>query len=109
MSATSWTFTLREGVTFHDGSPFTATAAAFSIKRATDSGIDCNVDGYVFANSELTATPSTGPPSGSPCRSPTRSCPLRLSFSALAARMTALLEMVGLRAPYARRLPHEFP
>ncbi|GAA2641505.1 hypothetical protein GCM10010307_43060 [Streptomyces vastus] len=56
-SPTSWTFKLRKGVMFHDGTPLTAEAAAFSIKRATDSDIDCNVDGYIFTDSEVTATP----------------------------------------------------
>lgn len=32
----SWTFRLREGVTFHDGSPLTADDAAYSIRRAID-------------------------------------------------------------------------
>lgn len=31
---TLWRFTLREGVTFHDGTPFTADDVAFSIERA---------------------------------------------------------------------------
>jgi peptide/nickel transport system substrate-binding protein len=31
---TVWEFTLREGVTFHDGSPFTADDVAFTIERA---------------------------------------------------------------------------
>ncbi|WP_199429188.1 ABC transporter substrate-binding protein [Qaidamihabitans albus] len=51
---TSWTFTLREGVSFHDGSAFTAEDAAFSIDRTVSSDIGCNVDGYVFGDSELT-------------------------------------------------------
>jgi peptide/nickel transport system substrate-binding protein len=29
----TWTFTLREGVTFHDGSPFTAADAVFTFDR----------------------------------------------------------------------------
>lgn len=29
----TWTFTLREGVTFHDGSPFTAADAVFTFER----------------------------------------------------------------------------
>src|SRR5207247_4178282 len=32
----TWTFTLREGVTFHDGTPFDATAAARSLGRSND-------------------------------------------------------------------------
>ncbi|MEU0588407.1 ABC transporter substrate-binding protein [Streptomyces sp. NPDC006132] len=79
-SETSWTFTLREGVTFHDGSPFTAAAAAFSIRRATDSGIDCNVDGYIFADSELTATPVGGTTLRVTTAKPDPILPLRLSF-----------------------------
>lgn len=31
-----WTFALREGVRFHDGAPFDAHAAAFSLRRKTD-------------------------------------------------------------------------
>ena len=33
---TLWEFTLRRGVAFHDGSPFTARDAVFSLKRAPD-------------------------------------------------------------------------
>ena len=32
-TATSWTFTLRRGVTFHDGSPWNADAALFNLDR----------------------------------------------------------------------------
>jgi peptide/nickel transport system substrate-binding protein len=51
-----WTFTLREGVTFHDGSDFTAADAAFAIDRALNGDMDCNVDGYVFGDEVLTPT-----------------------------------------------------
>jgi peptide/nickel transport system substrate-binding protein len=34
--ASEWTFTLRQGVTFHDGTPFTAQDAAYSISRLLD-------------------------------------------------------------------------
>lgn len=34
VTPTLWRFTLREGVTFHDGTPFTADDVAFSIERA---------------------------------------------------------------------------
>jgi peptide/nickel transport system substrate-binding protein len=34
--ASEWTFTLRQGVTFHDGSPFTSKDAAYSIGRLLD-------------------------------------------------------------------------
>ena len=35
----TWTFTLRDGVTFHDGTPLTATDVKFSIQRITDPDI----------------------------------------------------------------------
>lgn len=50
---TEWTFTLQEGVTFQDGSPFDAEAAAFSIDRAVNSDLGCNVEGYVFGDDDL--------------------------------------------------------
>ena len=37
--ATEWTFTLRQGVTFHDGTPFTAQDAAYSIGRLLDEDV----------------------------------------------------------------------
>ncbi len=37
--ATEWTFTLREGVTFHDGEPLTATAVRDSLQRIIDLGL----------------------------------------------------------------------
>ena len=37
--ATEWTFTLRQGVTFHDGTPLTAQDAAYSIGRLLDEEI----------------------------------------------------------------------
>ena len=36
LNATTWRFKLRPGVTFHDGAPFTADDAVFSIERALD-------------------------------------------------------------------------
>ncbi|MFI1483941.1 ABC transporter substrate-binding protein [Streptomyces sp. NPDC020747] len=79
-SPTSWTFTLREGVKFHDDSPFTAGAAAFSIKRATDSDIDCNVDGYIFTDSEITAKAVDDTTLEVTTAEPDPILPLRLSF-----------------------------
>lgn len=35
-TGTVWTFTLREGVTFHDGTPFDAAAVVFSFERQRD-------------------------------------------------------------------------
>ncbi len=52
-SETEWTFTLRDDVTFSDGSPFDAEAAAFSLERAVNSDLGCNVEGYVFGDVDL--------------------------------------------------------
>ncbi len=52
-SPTEWTFDVRQGVTFSDGTPFTAADAAFSIDRAVNSDLQCNVDGYVFGDEKL--------------------------------------------------------
>ena len=52
-SPTEWTFDIRDGVTFSNGAPFTAADAAFSIDRAVNSDLQCNVDGYVFGDEKL--------------------------------------------------------
>lgn len=52
----TWTFTLRDGVTFTDGTPFTADAVAFTIKRTFDTpALDCQVPGQFFPNTTPTA------------------------------------------------------
>jgi peptide/nickel transport system substrate-binding protein len=48
-----WTFKLRSGVTFQDGSPFTAEDAAFSIDRALSREINCNVKGEIFGDETM--------------------------------------------------------
>ena len=48
-----WTFKLREGVKFQDGSAFTAEDAAATIDRAVNSKLGCNVEGYVFGDDDL--------------------------------------------------------
>jgi peptide/nickel transport system substrate-binding protein len=50
---TEWTFTLRDDVTFQDGTPFNAEAAAYAIDRAVNSDLACNVEGYVFGDNDL--------------------------------------------------------
>lgn len=39
-TATEWTFKLREGVTFHNGKPFTAADVVYSLKRVQDPKLD---------------------------------------------------------------------
>ena len=36
VSTTQWRFTLRKGVTFHDGTPFTADSVVYTLKRVRD-------------------------------------------------------------------------
>src|SRR5207302_976827 len=38
LNDTTWRFTLRKGVSFHDGSPFTADSVLFTLKRVRDNG-----------------------------------------------------------------------
>ncbi len=40
IDATSWHFDLRQGVRFHDGTPFTSDDVVFSIERGASSGSD---------------------------------------------------------------------
>jgi peptide/nickel transport system substrate-binding protein len=50
----TYTFTLRTGVTFHDGTPFNSAAAAFSFSRRT--GVN-SAPAYMLADVTSTATP----------------------------------------------------
>ena len=52
-SPNQWTFKVRDGVTFSNGAPMTAKDAAYSIDRAVNSDLNCNVDGYVFGDDTL--------------------------------------------------------
>jgi peptide/nickel transport system substrate-binding protein len=62
---THWEFQLRQGVRFHDGTPFTAEDVAFSIERtqAGTSDFRDRVDG-IAAVQAATTTPSTSRPPG---------------------------------------------
>ena len=52
---TRWTFTLREGVTFHDGSPFNADAVVWNVEKVL------NEDALHFAPDQIGATTSRMP------------------------------------------------
>ena len=44
---TTWEFTLREGVTYHDGSPFNAESAAYSINRMVAEDFETQRGSYI--------------------------------------------------------------
>lgn len=89
-----WTFDVRQGVTFSDGAPFTAADAAFSIDRAVNSDLQCNVDGYVFGDDVLDVsapddkTVVVGTPKPDPI------LPLRISFVEIVPKSTSMTEKV---------------
>ncbi|HET6468571.1 MAG TPA: ABC transporter substrate-binding protein [Geminicoccaceae bacterium] len=51
----TWRFELKEGVKFHDGTPFDAEAAVFSINRTLDPQLDCEIRVKFFGNTKITA------------------------------------------------------
>ncbi|MGW0892796.1 ABC transporter substrate-binding protein [Saccharopolyspora sp. NPDC002578] len=88
-SPTTWTFTTRPGVRFHDGRPFTAEDAAFSIDRAVNSDLACNVDGYVFEGRDLGARADDANTLTVTTAEPDPILPLRLSFVEIVPRGTS--------------------
>ena len=79
-SDTEWTLKLREGVTFQDGTPFNADAAAFTIERAVNSKLGCNVEGYVFGDADLVVKAVDATTLTVTTPEPDPILPLRLSF-----------------------------
>ncbi|MGO4190186.1 ABC transporter substrate-binding protein [Arthrobacter sp. YAF17] len=79
-SDTEWTIKLREGVKFQDGTPFNAEAAAFTIDRAVNSKLGCNVEGYVFGDADLKVQAVDATTLTVTTAEPDPILPLRLSF-----------------------------
>ncbi|CAN5188062.1 ABC transporter substrate-binding protein [soil metagenome] len=93
-SPTEWTFDIREGVTFSDGAPFTAEDAAFSIDRAVNSDLQCNVDGYVFGDEKLGLSVVDAQTLTVTTTEPDPILPLRISFVEIVPRTTSTAEKV---------------
>jgi peptide/nickel transport system substrate-binding protein len=89
-----WTFDIRPGVTFSDGTPFTASDAAFSIDRAVNSDLQCNVDGYVFGDEKLGLSTPNDTRLTVTTQTPDPILPLRLSFVEIVPRTTSVTEKV---------------
>ncbi|WP_240797672.1 ABC transporter substrate-binding protein [Streptomyces sp. F001] len=84
----TWTFDMRTGVTFQNGEPFTAEDAAFSIDRAVNSDLACNVEGYVFGDEDLEVKAESDTRLTVTTEQPDPILPLRLSFVEIVPRTT---------------------
>jgi peptide/nickel transport system substrate-binding protein len=93
-SPTQWIFDVRQGVSFSDGAPFTAADAAFSIDRAVNSDLQCNVDGYVFGDDPLDVSAPDDNTLIVGTKTPDPILPLRISFVEIVPRSTSTAEKV---------------
>ncbi|SDS55497.1 peptide/nickel transport system substrate-binding protein [Pseudarthrobacter equi] len=89
-----WTLKLREGVNFQDGTPFNAEAAAFTIDRAVNSKLGCNVEGYVFGDADLDVKAVDATTLTVTTPEPDPILPLRLSFLEVVPMSTSTTEKV---------------
>ncbi|MCX4231255.1 ABC transporter substrate-binding protein [Streptomyces ortus] len=102
----TWSFDTRGGVTFQNGEPFTAKDAAFSIDRAVNSGLACNVEGYVFGDDDLKVKAVDDNRLTVTTPEPDPILPLRLSFVEIVPRSTGTEAKVRVpigTGPYAVR------
>ena len=53
----TWRFTLREGVSFHDGEPLNAENVAYAINRTLDDAIECEIRIKFFGGMTVTPVP----------------------------------------------------
>lgn len=80
-SPTTYTFTMRKGVKFSDGSTFDAKDAAYSIDRAVNNTkLGCFVDGYVFGDEKVQVKAVNADTLSVSTLKPDPILPLRLSF-----------------------------
>jgi peptide/nickel transport system substrate-binding protein len=93
-SANQWTFKVRDGVTFSNGAPFTAKDAAYSIDRAVNSELNCNVDGYVFGDDKLELQTPDDKTLVVGTKEPDPILPLRISFVEIVPQGTSMTEKV---------------
>ncbi|MCV7278317.1 peptide ABC transporter substrate-binding protein [Mycolicibacterium flavescens] len=93
-SPNQWQFKVRDGVTFSDGTPFTAQDAAYSIDRAVNSDLNCNVDGYVFGDETLTLDAPDDQTLIVGTETPDPILPLRISFVEIVPTGTSMTEKV---------------
>ncbi|BCL32369.1 ABC transporter substrate-binding protein [Streptomyces aurantiacus] len=102
----TWSFDTRSGVTFQNGEPFTAEDAAFSIDRAVNSDLACNVEGYVFGDDDLKVKAVDDNRLTVTTAKPDPILPLRLSFVEIVPRTTDTKAKVRVpvgTGPYAVR------
>ena len=79
---------------FSNGAPFTAEDAAFSIDRAVNSELQCNVDGYVFGDEKLKLSAPDDNTLIVGTEKPDPILPLRVSFVEIVPRTTSTTEKV---------------
>lgn len=93
-SPNQWVFKIRDGVTFSNGAPFTAQDAAYSIDRAVNSDLNCNVDGYVFGDEKLALDTPDASTLVVGTTTPDPILPLRISFVEIVPTGTSMTEKV---------------
>ncbi|WP_149956899.1 ABC transporter substrate-binding protein [Zafaria cholistanensis] len=100
---TTWTFNLREGVQFQDGSPFDAKAVASSIERVLKPALSCDVAAQFFGEISLTPTVVDDHTIEIETSSPDPILPLRISYIGIVPASTdpeeRVREVVG-TGPY---------